>query len=195
MTTAKGKIRNQESSHDAHPGRGHLPLHDDPVRGGPGVQRSRAGRGAGCGQEDLPGHPARRQRRRTQGQRNLPGRHDRQHRAEPEAAGWKHQSPGRRHRARQDPAGHRDRRLHAGIRPGGALRHRDTPQIETGMQRVTSPVRAVRKAVPVAELRDHDRRRAHGRSGQADGHHLRQPAAFDRREAGTARDLRSRPSA
>ena len=39
-------------------------------------------------------------------------------------------------------------------------------------------VRAVRKAAPVPELRDHDCGRAHGRSGQADRHHRRQSAAL-----------------
>ncbi len=53
------------------------------------------------------------------------------------------------------------------------------PQIEAGDAARHRPVRAIRKALPVAELRDHDRRRAHGRSGQADRHHRRQPAAFD----------------
>ena len=52
-----------------------------------------------------------------------------------------------------------------------------TPHIETAMQRVIAPLRAVRQALPVAELRDHDRRRPHGRSGQAHRHHRRQPAA------------------
>ena len=42
MTTAEGKIRNQETPDDAHPGRRDLPVHDDPVRGGAGVERARA---------------------------------------------------------------------------------------------------------------------------------------------------------
>ena len=50
----QGKIRNQKAAHDAHPGRGHFPSHDDAVRGGPRVERSRAGRGAGRRQEDFP---------------------------------------------------------------------------------------------------------------------------------------------
>ena len=53
------------------------------------------------------------------------------------------------------------------------------------------PVRAVRQAQPESELRDHDRRHPRGRSRQAGRHGGRQSAAHHRREAGTARNLRS----
>src|SRR5438445_12713416 len=66
-----------------------------------------------------------------------------------------------------------------------------TPQIYTLSLHDALPI-SIRKALPVAELRNHDRGRAHGRSGEADRHHRRQPAALDRRKAGAARNLRSR---
>jgi Lon protease-like protein len=62
----QGKIRIQEAAHDAHPGRRHLPLYDDAVRGGPRIQRARPRRSFGRRQEDFPRHPARRLHRRTQ---------------------------------------------------------------------------------------------------------------------------------
>ena len=54
------KIRHTTAADDAHPGRRHLSAHDDAVRGGPRIERARAGRGAGRRQEDLSGHAARR---------------------------------------------------------------------------------------------------------------------------------------
>ena len=92
----------------------------------------------------------------------------------------------------KDSADHRDRRLHAGFGARGPLRDRDQPADRSRHAAGHRPVRAVRKALPVAELRDHDRGRAHGRSGQADRHHRRQPAALHRRKTGTAGNLRSR---
>ncbi len=67
----EGKIRYKTSADDAHPGRGHLSVHDDALRGGPRIQRPRSRRGHGRRQEDLPRHAARRLRRRTRTQRNL----------------------------------------------------------------------------------------------------------------------------
>jgi len=58
-----------------------------------------------------------------------------------------------------------------------------TPQIEAGMQRSLA-VRAICEALPVAQLRNHDRRRAHGRSGETHRHHRRQPATLHRRKQG-----------
>ena len=55
----EGKIRYKTIADDAHPGRGHLSVHDDAVRGGPRIERAGAGRGAGRRQEDLSRHPAR----------------------------------------------------------------------------------------------------------------------------------------
>ncbi len=66
------------------------------------------------------------------------------------------------------------------------------PQLDALISRVTGAVRAVRQAQPEPELRDHDRRHPRGRSRQAGRHGGRQPAAHHRREAGTARNLRSR---
>jgi cysteinyl-tRNA synthetase len=63
-----------QAAHDAHPGHGDLSLHDDAVRGGPRVQRARAGRGAHRRPQDLSRHAARRLGRRAQGQGHLPGR-------------------------------------------------------------------------------------------------------------------------
>jgi ATP-dependent Lon protease len=51
------------------------------------------------------------------------------------------------------------------------------PQLEAGMQRVTGSLRAVREALSVPKLRDHDRGRANGRSGEAHRHHRRKSAA------------------
>ncbi len=42
------KVRHQTLADDAHPGRRHLPAHDDAVRGGPRVERAGARRGAGA---------------------------------------------------------------------------------------------------------------------------------------------------
>ena len=112
-------------------------------------------------------------------ERDLPGRHDRQHRAEPEAARRQHQGAGRRRRARQSAPDHRRRRLLRRPRCASpAMPPRPTRRSKPAMQRVTYALRAVREALPVAELRDHDRRRAHGRSGEADRHDLPPTCSF-----------------
>ena len=142
-------------------------------------------------QEDLSGHPARRLHRRAQAQRDLQRRHDRQHRPEPEAAGRQHQGAGGGRGARQGGFGHRRRRLlprrgaHFGLQGGGRAAAGRADQPRHG------PVRAVRQAQPEPELRDHDRGHPGGRSRQAGRHRGRQSAAHHRREAGTARNLRS----
>ena len=95
--------RAAQAAHDAHPRHGHLSLHDDPVRGGPGVERARPRRGAHRGPQDFSRHAARRLNRRTQGAGHLPGRVDLQHCAEREDARRQHQGAGGRRGARQIP--------------------------------------------------------------------------------------------
>ena len=59
MLTSKEKSDTQTIADDAHPGRRHLSVHDDAVRGGARIECSRARRGAGGRQENLSGDAAR----------------------------------------------------------------------------------------------------------------------------------------
>ena len=122
-------------------------------------------------------------------------RHDRQHRPEPEAARRQHQSSGGRRRARQSRLGQRRRRLLPRRRQDLPLQGGSRPAAGSADQPRHHSVRAVRQAQPEPELRDHDRRHPRGRSRQAGRHRGREPAAHHRREAGTARNLRSRSTA
>ena len=126
------KKRTAQAAHDAHSRHGHLSLHDDPVRGGPGVERARSRRGADRGPQDFSRHAARRLDRRAQGQGHLPGRVDLQYRAEREDARRQHQGAGGRRGARQIARSDRPRRLlcghgaHRQARLRNDARHRAT---------------------------------------------------------------------
>jgi ATP-dependent Lon protease len=73
---------------------------------------------------------------------------------------------GRRHRTRQGlQISETEGYMQVSVR---VLRYAtETNPRSNGMQRVTALFEQYNKALPVAELRDHDRGRAYGRSGQA----------------------------
>ena len=116
----------------------------------------------------------------------------RQHRAEPQAAGREHQGSGGRRRAGQGRFGDRRRRLlprrgaHLQFQGGGRARSSSSwsARVTTLFEQYVKLSQNLNYETMVAAIRVDD-------AGQARRYRGRQPAAHHRREAGTARNLRS----